>query len=165
MDKTEIIAPEILDNTKNVWVKIETIYPDTIPLPTYDYWNSQNTLDAEVSLRNLSTGWQFYIWSTTITATWDIVVTWVWFTPKLVKFTVCSGTWNTWEVWIGSMTSTSQQCVNVWNSVYIGTQCIYYWSSWSVKARAVYVSMDSDWFTINCTYYANTTYVTYECYG
>lgn len=105
--------------------------------------------------------WQFKLGSFTITATGNISITWVWFKPKLVKFSVGNHLWSvSW--WIWSITETEQQCLNITNSTTITTQCIYYWNP--VNARAVYVSMDSDWFTINCTYFANNTYVLYECY-
>lgn len=144
-------------------VKIETIYPETLEMPSYDYWVHQNQLDYNVALRNKPTWWwQFKIWTFNITATWNISVTWIWFQPKLVKFTVWDSSWNVWNVWIWSMTETSQQCMNIINSSHITSQCIYYWNP--VKARAVYVSMDTDWFTINCTYFWANSYVLYECY-
>ena len=105
--------------------------------------------------------WQFKIWNFTITTTGNISITWVWFKPKLVKFIVWNHSWNAWW-WIWSMTEANQQSLNIANSTTLTNQCIYTWNP--VSARAVYVSMDNDWFTINCTYFANNTYVLYECY-
>ena len=104
--------------------------------------------------------WQFKLGSFTITATGNISVTWVWFKPKMVRFDVCDQLTSAWT-WV--ITTTNQYAINFALWAQITSQCIYYWS-W-VKARAVYVSMDNDWFTINCTYFANNTYVNYTAFG
>jgi hypothetical protein len=45
----------IWEDTKVKWVeKIETIYPATIELPSYQYWQSQNTLDWPLAIRNIN---------------------------------------------------------------------------------------------------------------
>ena len=155
--------PEIIWDTKKGFDFTESIKPDIIQTPNYDYWTSQEPLDYELLRNKPSASWgQYKLWNFTITWTWNISITWVWFTPKLVKFTIWDSSWNIWG-WIWSMTSLSQQCYNITNSVNITSQCIYYWNP--IWARAVYVNMNNDWFVINCTYFSRNTYVLYECYG
>jgi hypothetical protein len=122
-------------------------------------WFNQDRLNP-LSLRVNSTAWwNIALWSFTITWTWNISVTWVWFTPKAIRFDVCDQSTSAWT-WV--MTTTSQYAINFALWTQITTQCIYY-GSW-VKARAIYVSMDSDWFTINCTFFAATTYVNFTAF-
>lgn len=123
-------------------------------------WFNQDRLNP-LSLRVNSTAWWWNIslWSFTITWTWNISVAWVWFRPKAVRFDVCDQFTSAWT-WI--MTTTSQYAINFALWTQITTQCIYY-GNW-VKARAVYVSMDNDWFTINCTFFAATTYVNFTAF-
>ncbi len=100
-----------------------------------------------LSLRINSTAWsKIFIWSFDITSTWNISISWVWFKPKLVKFELVHN--NSW-FWSWNMTETSQNSTSfyVWVST---TRCIdIYNNLWILNARAVYVSMDNDWFTIN----------------
>jgi hypothetical protein len=55
MNKIEAIKQDSIDNAKNIKgaEKIEYIKQSSIQTPTYDYGNSQNTLDANIALRNL----------------------------------------------------------------------------------------------------------------
>jgi len=152
-----------IEEDKIKWIeKIETVYPETIQLPNYQYWNSQNTLDYNISLRNkpVIESWQFYIWNTTITSTGNKSITGVWFKPKIVRFIVWDNVWNPSYVSIWAMTTQWQYAMNFQTSACDNGRCIHLWT----KCWAVYVSMDTDWFTINCNYWTNTAYVTYECY-
>lgn len=100
----------------------------------------------------------------TFNATWNIAVTWVWFTPKLVEFHFTD---QSWAYWVWKMTSTYQFAFDVGYSwTQIQTECIYIRNSlWNAIWRAVYVSMDSDWFTINVTFSTWVTiYVNYTCF-
>jgi hypothetical protein len=103
--------------------------------------------------------WWFKVWDFTITWNWDLSITWVWFKPSLVQFQVCDQLWTASNTWIWQMTITNQNAINNTNSSQITTQCIYYWNP--VKARAVYKSMDTDWFTITVSGFTATTYVNY----
>lgn len=143
--------------------KIETITPETIDVPDYQYGNWQDTLDAEIALRNNNSSWwsSIKIWTFTLTSTWSKVITWVWFTPKRVKLIAWDNSWNPSYVSIWTMNNNWEQySLNMQTSAIDSTRCIHMWT----KAWAVYVSMDSDWFTINCNYWTNTAYVTYECF-
>jgi hypothetical protein len=163
MDNITNVSPEILwDNSNVKWtVKYENVYPEIIDIPTYNYGNWQNTLDAWLALRNMSNGWKMKIWNFTITATWNISITWIWFKPNRVLFNAWDNSWNSSYVSIWAMNSNWEQyAMNFQTSACDNTRCIHLWN----KCWAKYVSMDSDWFTINCDFFANTAYVTYECF-
>ena len=127
---------------------------------TYDPWTTKQQLVIWKEVKgNLSWWWTPYLWNFIITWTWNISITWLWFKPSLVRFDVCDqASWS----WTWVMTQNSQYALNYSVFTQITWQCIYYWSP--VKARAVYVSMDNDWFTINCTYFTANTYVNYTAY-
>lgn len=57
MTKIEEVKVETIESTSQPkWAEvIETIYPETIEVPNYDYGNSQNTLDYNIALRNKPT--------------------------------------------------------------------------------------------------------------
>ena len=100
MIKTEDVKIETIESPTKVGEKIETIYPETIQVPDYDYGTSQNTLDAWLSLRNLAkvattgsyndltdkptTTWAYYIATVTFS-----VPSW---TPTQANLTVVNST-------------------------------------------------------------------------
>ena len=152
----------------NQWGDLERISeeftPITLKTEENTYWKDYEYGWPIQKLRTWievewSTWWNIALWSFTITWTWNISVTWVWFKPKAVRFDVCDQSTSAWT-WV--MTTTSQYAINFALWTQITTQCIYY-GSW-IKARAVYVSMDNDWFTINCTFFAATTYVNFTAF-
>lgn len=153
MTKIEEVKVETIESTsqpKGV-EKIETIYPEVIEIPTYDYGNSQNTLDYNIALRNKPTNWWLTIqmWSFTITATWSIAITWVWFKPTYVTFSYSASTWKgEWE-----MTETQMKSYDPRTLTTVTTDNVYIrdWAD-AVIARTQYVSMDDDWFTLNCSF-------------
>ena len=166
MNKTEAIKQNSIDDTKNIKgaEKIEYIKQNSIQTPTYEYGNSQNTLDYNISLRNKPSAswWSFKLWTFTITATWNIAVTWLWFTPKYVEFRYVAATW----LWIWNMTSVAQEWYDPKWLAFVSTDCVYIRDAWSVIiARTSYVSLDSDWFTINCTFFASSLAVRYTAFG
>lgn len=136
--------------------KIETISQEVVQVPDYQYGLSQNTLDANIALRNNASTSKIAVWSFIITGTGIISITGLWFKPSVVRFDVCDQISSVWT-WV--MTANWQYAVNFALGTQITTQCIYYGNA--VKARAIYVSMDSNWFTINCTYFAVNTYVNF----
>lgn len=139
------------------------VFNESLPDDTmdYQYGATKQQLRPWIEVEKSSWWWSPKIWSFTFSTTWNIVITWVWFKPSLVRFSV----WDN-SVWVGTgaMTSTSQFSVNysAWSTYWI--QCIYYGNP--VRARCEYVSMDTDWFTINCIYYNPwlPTQVYYEAY-
>ena len=159
--------------------KDSVIKSDILEVPDYSYWFSQESLDYK-RLRNnpklstVATTWDYndlinkptlslntYIWQFSFTTTWNKVITWVWFIPKLVMFQV-----NIWSrSWCGQMTTTAQNSISYadWPST---SHCVYIrdWSG-TLTWRGTYVSMDTDWFTVNIdTASWTTVYVNYTCF-
>lgn len=106
--------------------------------------------------------WQFKLWSFTISATGNITITWVWFKPKLIQFSYSATTWK----WEWEMTSTEMRAYDPKTLGTLTINCIYIRDSASnVIARATYVSMDNDWFTINCSFTSASLVVYYTAFG
>jgi len=101
------------------------------------------------------------MWSFTITSTWTISITWIWFTPKYVKFLyyASTGRWE-WE-----MTSAQMRAYDPKTWWTITTDNIYIRDGGDVViARTQYVSMDVDWFTINCSCHSANLTVYYTAF-
>jgi len=162
------IEPEIIWSTKTPkgQEKIETISPEVIEVPNYDYWDSQNTLDANVALRNF--GWAnskaWYEVTTWIAAWNDVVVTWVWFKPKTIIVNAnvsMSGhnvisNWSAtdWEYWNCIFAHDNNNVILSWTSYETVKIATLQWqSSWPTyhDIRVRLKSMDSDWFTLTVT--------------
>ncbi len=144
-------------------LKIEVLTPEIIQVPDYQYWASQNTLDAQLALRNLVFSWKFKPWQFTFNSTWNKSITWIWFKPKLVMFMVNLST----RSWCGQMSDDWIQNAISFADWPWTTECIYIRDSWwNLAWRATYVSMDTDWFTINVvTANWSTIYVNYTCFS
>ena len=111
----------------------------------YSPWQTKQRLKIWREVEGGTNLWTPYVGSFTITATWNISITWIWFTPSYVRFDLVHnngfGSWN--------MTKNNQNSISLyaWAS---NTRCIdIYNNLWIIQTRAVYVSMDPDWFTIN----------------
>lgn len=126
----------------------------------YDYWKTKRQLEIWKEVKESSNSWWIpKLWNFIITWIWNISITWIWFKPSSVRFDVCDQiSWS----WTWVMTSTSQYALNYSVFTQIQWQCIYYWNP--VKARAIYISMDNDWFTINCSWFTANTYVNFTAY-
>lgn len=166
MTKEEIIKVETLDKNSEVkWTeKIETIYPKTIDIPTYDYGNSQNTLDYDIALRNKPIVWSNYkIWNWIFTTTWSISITWLWFTPKLIEI-FCNNSSSWFCQWKWDWIS---QFVNYFDtsSAWLSTSyIIWYRNAWNTVVQWTLTSLDSDGFTLNISYLLTNTIYSYVCY-
>jgi len=88
---------------------------------------------------------------------------WTGFKPIFVSIAVGDKSGNNTASWwwtIGPWMSAN--AINNWNSTTIAWECIYYWDSNDVFVRATPISFDSDWFTIDVTYYYKTTYCSFN---
>jgi len=154
LDKDDKL-PEI---TNPVQEDTEVYYTDM-----YKAWETKEQLRIWQEVAWSAWWWSFYVWNTTITATWSKAVTWVWFQPGLVTFAVADWSWSASFTWVGAMTTTTQNALNNTNSGTSTADCIYYHNP--VKTRAQYTSMDSDWFTINVSVHTSwTTLVNFIAY-
>lgn len=128
----------------------------------YEYWWPIQKLRPWIEVKESSSWWwQFKLWSFTISATGNITITWVWFKPKLVQFSYSAATWK----WEWEMTSTEMRAYDPKTLGTLIINCIYIRDSASnVIARATYVSMDNDWFTINCSFINWTLPVYFTCF-
>ena len=119
--------------------KIQTITPEVLKVPDYDYWLSQNTLDAEVSLRN-NIAWK----SKTLIFTrpssdgsWTQSFEWFWFKPT--NYTI-----DAYYNWTTDHDSYSTWWYDWTNSIYYrwraNTQT---WGVWVSFVLVVYDSLDA----------------------
>lgn len=132
---------------------------------TFEPWQTKQKLKLGVEVE-WSVGWKYY-WNiiTDTTVNWNIAVTWVWFTPKLIKFTAgySDDTLSWFSVWHyvnwrnDSLTSyenavdysSNSRCFRLW------------WTNWLWKVASV----NSDWFVLSVKNPWWITYtVMYECF-
>ena len=90
MEKKTITSQEVIWDNKTIkWTeKIETIYPETIEVPDYDYGTSQNTIDAEIALRNTKSWFttaSVAILTSTTTWSFDLTTPDIDFIPKAIR--------------------------------------------------------------------------------
>lgn len=170
--KIQMIKPienKTLDNNKDVWVKIETIYPENIQTPDYDYWLSQQTIDWPIWIRNLSSWWKAKTLIFTRLAsvwTWNQSFTGFWFTPT--NYTI--------QAWENSSSST-YAVYTAWWYDWTTEQCVFFdtGSSWTatysmrlktatLRTSANFVSFDADWITLNFNYSEINWYIMITCF-
>jgi hypothetical protein len=161
MDNITNVSPEILWDDSNIkWtVKYETIYPEVLDMPSYNYGNWQNTLDAWLALRNLSTWWgKYYTWFIQLSSAWTFTISWVWFTPIMIKFDVI-WTWISWGSWF----NWNNRCIAYysWGTLdYSNSRCFRMDSTnwlWDVA------SVNSNWFILNYNWWT-TANIQYQCF-
>ena len=152
----EVLTPEeITTSTVPKWAeKIETVYPDTIVLPDYSYWNWQNTIDANISIRNLSTFTKVKSKAIQNNSLTTISYTWIWFKPTSIECNHYVANWTNWNfwyafyewwiynayTWYGWWTSSPWDFIASWQS-----------PSWFINAKLG--SFDNDWFTLTYTWW------------
>ena len=113
---------------------------------TYYPWTTKQQLVIWKEVKgNLS--WNTYVWYFTSNWTWIHTIT-IWFKPSLVTFTYNNVTQN-W-MWNWAMTSSSQFAFDYNSKTSTSTQCIYCRNSWwTAVSRAIFSSMNNDWFSID----------------
>jgi len=84
VEKIENISPENIDTRVSYSkdeIKIETVFPETIQIPSYEYGNWQQELDYNIAIRNWPSS-NFKLVRNSLSA---VATTYnVWFTPKIV---------------------------------------------------------------------------------
>ena len=152
----------------------ETITPEVIQTPNYDYWNSQNTLDYNIALRNKPTWW----WSKTLIFERPASV-WTWlqsftgfgFTPKNYTIqatrTDITATWYPcFSDWCFDWTTEIIRQVADWYSRILTNTIIrlFYTNQWWWKTSATHSSLDSDWITLNFDFSDENCYLVITCF-
>lgn len=181
INETKVIEPQTLESSWDIkWSeKIETIYPEVLEVPTYDYGASQNQLDYNIALRNKPTSWaQYYCWlvQRSSWATWSQSITGVGFTPKYISYILFWRYWTNWttqsEWFANSATNTVyKQCdYTGWTSNWVNWTwtnpvMAHIRTAWGAYIEPHLVSFDSDWFTINWDYISQNADIIYTCYG
>jgi len=124
-NEIKTIEPQTIDSSSNIkWTeKIETIYPETIESPTYDYGNSQNTLDYNIALRNKPSGWLYAIIE-------------AWGTQSIPNNTTTTITGLSTKSGNSAMTATSNQITitEAW-AYLLSAYCFIWWTSWNIQFR------------------------------
>lgn len=114
----------------------------------YDYWKTKRQLEIWKEVKgSINSWWIPKLWNFTSTWSWLLSVV-TWFKPSLVTFTYNNVTQN-W-IWNWAMTSSSQFAFDYNSKTSTSTQCIYCRNAgWTAVSRAIFSSMDTDWFTID----------------
>ena len=156
----------------------ETIKPEIIETPNYDYWQSQNTLDYNIAIRNKPDAtWSkvFCWWNSRLSYswTWTQAITWVWFKPKLITIQAVFASWewsfSDWQ-W---MSTTDNFCIYQQNQSWWSYTLMTYDFriifvrnyTWTLTSRASISSIDDDWFTLNWVKVWLDVYFKYQCFG
>lgn len=128
------ISQETL-STKDTYSKddqeIETMSVPTIDVPDYSYWGSQNTLDANIAIRNLNQSKKYCLATTTTgTTTWSYIdlnsydTNDTWMSATSNQITITKGWLYTV---VGSADTTSGVGTIDWISIHKN------WSEWAVS--------------------------------
>jgi len=141
-----------------------------LDIPTQSYGQYQDSLDATMALRNLSTSGNYYAGSFT-RASWSTgnqSITGVWFQPKMIKVTWLVAWTNTSTCW-GSSNGTNTQCTHYnFNG---GSLLVSHSTTQLInldigsQTDATLVSFDTDGFTINWSFINSNVIIDFECYG
>ena len=168
---------ETIDNTPNdkTVENIEVVKIETIQTPDYSYGQSQNTLDANIALRNKNSG-GIAIWYSSRASgsgTWTQAITGVGFTPRLILIqailAASEGATSEWQ----ATSITNEYC----NYTYNTSGGYYQWVSYDASkiifiqnytgsvSRAWISSFDSDGFTLDWTTMWPTVNFKYQCFA
>lgn len=157
------IKIETIDNQSKP--DIEYITPEYLETPNYEYWFNQQPLDYEKALRNKPTSWlRVKLGATTITSTWTLAITWIWFRPKLVN--IISNRSANWisignSDWVSQFVDYIDDWWGAWTS---NSLIINHRDAWSTKCQASLTSLNADWFTLDVTFLSVNTDIKYICY-
>lgn len=168
------IENRTIDNNKDIWVKIETIYPENIQTPDYDYWLSQQTIDWPIWIRNLSTWWNAKTLIFTRLAsvwTWNQSFTGFWFTPtsytiQATRTDVTTTWYPCFSDWAYDWTTEVIRQVADWYSRVTVNRIIrlFYTNQWWWVTAANHTSLDADWITLNFDLSAENCYLVITCF-
>jgi len=113
---------------------------------------------------------QVKTWFISISSTWTLAVTWIWFAPKLVSFKSASGK-STTETDVSKSTSEPNPWIRTWqyaDKVNTNTtqRAFELYEQWSdTYSNADCDSLDNDWFTLDVTTLDFNVTLYYTCIG
>ena len=142
----DIKTKETIENREND-KQIEYLKPETLDVPDYRYWWSEEPLDASYQVRNINWWWKVKTWFSSI-ASWytDVAITWVWFKPKAIQVVVHSSNKVAWGYADNVWWTLTQRCIYAdWWAYSNQSTRLFRFSSTEVWDL---VSFDSDWFTV-----------------
>lgn len=158
--------PQIWDKEKGFNFN-DAIKPEFIEIPpSYDYGRSQEPLDYN-RLRNKPSWWGKYFtwWRFNVNTNWSTTITWVWFEPKLIKFTAIYSNWASSAISIWHYHNWVNNCVVSYENSADFSQNARCFRLWGTNWLWNVTSVNSDWFVLNVTNTWAITYtVIYECF-
>ena len=133
------------------------------------YWLKQWKLIPWIHYTESSQESNIYVWNVTYTTTWVKTISWIWFTPTMIKIHGGINGGNTWySDWY--YFSSTIYCQYVYFNVGVGTvwnttSYSSYVQIWGNASSSTTITPTSDWFTINVNdVSAGTLQISYECY-
>lgn len=167
--------------TEIIWEKqkdfdfTETISNEIITPPSYDYWQSQNTLDYNTALRNKPIWWwqvKTLIFNRLASVwTWIQSFTGFWFTPTCYNIqatrTDITTSWNPcFSDWTYDWTTQLYRQVADWYSRALTWKVvrIFYTNQWGWVTSAIHSSFDSDGISLNFDFSAEDCYLVITAY-
>lgn len=128
--------------------------------PVIEYWINAPRLQADISVEWGWGWWNIKVknFSFPTNTTWDLAITWIWFTPKYVSI-ICNSTLSTSQC-SGSSDIVTQWCIfnhqkspasNGVSYWYSSTKLVHieYIDAWTQRLRADVKSFDADWLTLD----------------
>ena len=153
------------DNKNEWWLVVEqkelNYYTDM-----YEAWQTKQPVVIGREVKWSAWWWLVKTWWLfDINTNWDINITWVWFTPKLIKFSAIYSDWassamSVWHYcnWVNNSVSSYEDATDYSQN----SRCFrLWWTNWLWKVTAV----NSDWFVLKVHNPWWITYtVIYECF-
>ena len=161
---------------KEIWIESLPMEDDIMTVSTgnyqekYLYGKSIEAIDYNTGVKNKpTTVWSPKPWHTSYSSTWVKTISWIWFTPTMIKIHGGINGGNTWySDWY--YFSSTIYCQYVYFNVGVGTvwnttSYSSYVQRWGNASSSTTITPTSDWFTINVNdVSAGTLQISYECY-
>ena len=153
------INPEIIWEKEKWFDFTNVVKPEIIEIPDYSYWQSQNTLDYNISLRNKPNPYAWVWIRTSEQWVWTQIITGVGFKPKMITIQACW--WSNYSHW--HATSITNQAVMSWP---VNSWMIIIVTDWTLSLYSIaqISAISNDWFTINWIQVDITTDFTFQCF-
>lgn len=157
----------------NIWKWEKVVWGEnSSPLPSPNYWERQDKLVPWLHYPYPNEWGNYFAWNTSYASTWVKTISWVGFTPTLIKITAhvaWTDSWQSdWYYYGGNVhcryfysTGGAIAVGSVWYSSYCQTQF-----SWGNASITTTITPTTDGFTINvANVWGWTLALFYECFG